>query len=35
LPDHPFFMATLFQPQVGSVAGRPLHPIIRAFAAAV
>lgn len=35
LPDHPFFMATLFQPQVGSVAGRSLHPIIQAFAAAV
>ena len=35
LPDHPFFMATLFQPQVGSVAGRSLHPVIQAFAAAV
>ena len=35
LPHHPFFLATLFQPQVGSVAGRPLHPIIGAFAAAV
>lgn len=35
LADHPFFMATLFQPQVGSVAGRSLHPIIQAFAAVV
>jgi CTP synthase (UTP-ammonia lyase) len=35
LPHHPFFLATLFQPQVGSVAGRPLHPVIGAFAAAI
>ena len=35
LAEHPFFIATLFQPQVGSVAGRSLHPIIQAFAAAV
>lgn len=34
LPDHPFFLATLFQPQVGSIAGKPLHPIIQAFLAA-
>jgi CTP synthase (UTP-ammonia lyase) len=32
LPDHPFFMATLFQPQVGSLAGKPLNPLIDAFA---
>jgi CTP synthase (UTP-ammonia lyase) len=31
LPDHPFFLATLFQPQVGSLAGEPLSPIIKAF----
>ena len=31
LPTHPFFVATLFQPQVGALAGRPLHPLIRAF----
>ena len=31
LPDHPFFVATLFQPQVGSLAGDPLHPLIAAF----
>jgi CTP synthase (UTP-ammonia lyase) len=38
LPDHPFFMATLFQPQVasnGSGADDPLHPLLIAFAAAV
>jgi CTP synthase (UTP-ammonia lyase) len=31
LPGHPFFVATLFQPQVGALAGRPLHPLIAAF----
>jgi CTP synthase (UTP-ammonia lyase) len=31
LPEHPFFVATLFQPQVGSLAGGPLHPLIAAF----
>ena len=30
LPDHPFFVATLFQPQVGALAGAPLHPLITA-----
>ena len=34
LPSHPFFLATLFQPQVGALAGRPLNPIIKAFMAA-
>ena len=34
LPDHPFFVATLFQPQVGALAGEPLHPLIAAFAEA-
>jgi CTP synthase (UTP-ammonia lyase) len=34
LPWHPFFVATLFQPQVGALAGRPLHPLIAAFCAA-
>jgi CTP synthase (UTP-ammonia lyase) len=32
---HPFFIATLFQPQIGSLAGQPLHAIIRAFVAAL
>ena len=31
LPSHPFFLATLFQPQVGALAGRPLHPLIHAL----
>jgi CTP synthase (UTP-ammonia lyase) len=31
LPSHPFFLATLFQPQVGALASRPLHPLIAAF----
>ena len=34
LPTHTFFLATLFQPQVGSSAARRLHPIIEAFVAA-
>jgi CTP synthase (UTP-ammonia lyase) len=34
LPGHPFFVATLFQPQVGALAGDPLHPLIAAFAEA-
>lgn len=35
LAEHPFFMATLFQPQIGSGDGRPLHPVLRSFVAAV
>lgn len=31
LPDHPFFIATAFQPQVGASTGTTLHPLIRAF----
>lgn len=34
LPGHPFFLATLFQPQIGALAGRPLSPIIEALLAA-
>src|SRR5580658_2950980 len=33
LPDRPFFVATLFQPQLSSEAGNP-HPLITAFARA-
>jgi CTP synthase (UTP-ammonia lyase) len=33
LPDHPFFLATLFQPELAGDGTRP-HPIIRALAAA-
>lgn len=31
LPDHPFFVATLFQPQIGALSGAALHPLIAAF----
>lgn len=31
LPGHPFFVATLFQPQVGSSQSRTLHPLIAAL----
>lgn len=31
LPDHPFYVASLFQPQVGSLGGAPLHPLVAAF----
>jgi len=35
LAGHPFFVTSLFQPQVGASAGRPIHPLVRAFAAAL
>jgi CTP synthase (UTP-ammonia lyase) len=31
LPEHPFFIATAFQPQVGSSESGQLHPLIGAF----
>ena len=31
LPGHPFYLLSLFQPQVGALAGRPLHPVLAAF----
>jgi CTP synthase (UTP-ammonia lyase) len=31
LPANRFYMLTLFQPQVGALAGRPLHPLLREF----
>ena len=30
-PAHPFFLATLFQPQVGALDGRPRHPLVAAL----
>ena len=33
IPDHPFFLATLFLPQARSIAGAP-HPLLAGFAAA-
>jgi CTP synthase (UTP-ammonia lyase) len=34
LPGHPFFLATLFQPQVGALDGRPRHPLVAALISA-
>ena len=34
LPGHPFFLATLFLPQMRSTAGRP-HPLLAGYATAV
>jgi CTP synthase (UTP-ammonia lyase) len=31
LPANRFFILTLFQPQVGALAGKPLHPLLREF----
>jgi CTP synthase (UTP-ammonia lyase) len=31
LPDHPFFVATLFQPQMAAVQSEGVHPLISAF----
>ena len=33
-PDHPFFIATLYQPQLSSTPERP-HPILTAFIEAI
>ena len=33
LPEHPFFIATLYQPQLSSTEARP-HPVIVEFVAA-
>jgi len=34
-PDHPFYVATMFQPHIGALAGAPMHPLVRAFTDAV
>lgn len=34
-PGETFFVTSMFQPQIGASAGAPIHPLIRAFAAAV
>ena len=31
LPDHPFYLATLFQPQAGSAERGELHPVLGAL----
>ena len=33
LPGHPFFVGTLFQPQLSSTGAAP-HPLVRAFCSA-
>jgi CTP synthase (UTP-ammonia lyase) len=34
LPDHPFYLATLFQPQVGTSERGALHPVVAALVSA-
>jgi len=34
-PDHPFYVASMFQPHVGALAGEPVHPLVNAFLDAV
>ena len=34
-PGHPFYVTSMFQPHVGALAGRPVHPLVRAFTEAV
>jgi len=34
LANHPFFVLSLFQPQIGALAGLPLHPLLREFVGA-
>jgi CTP synthase (UTP-ammonia lyase) len=31
LPTNRFFMLTLFQPQIGALAGKPVHPLVHEF----
>jgi CTP synthase (UTP-ammonia lyase) len=31
LAGHPFFILTLFQPQIGALAGKPVHPLLGEF----
>ncbi len=31
LQSNQFFMLTLFQPQIGALAGKPVHPLVREF----
>ena len=34
-PDHPFFVTSMFQPHIGTLAGRPVHRLVHAFVDAV
>ena len=31
LPDHPFYVTSMFQPHVGALDGAPVHPLVTAF----
>jgi CTP synthase (UTP-ammonia lyase) len=31
LPKNRFFMLSLFQPQIGALTGKPVHPLLREF----
>ncbi|HEY5457074.1 MAG TPA: hypothetical protein VIJ96_16550 [Acidothermaceae bacterium] len=33
-PNHPFYIASLFQPHIGASSGQPIHPLIKSFVAA-
>jgi CTP synthase (UTP-ammonia lyase) len=35
VPGHPFYVTSMFQPHIGALAGRPVHPLVRAFVEAV
>jgi CTP synthase (UTP-ammonia lyase) len=34
-PGHPFYVTSMFQPHVGALAGKPVHPLVTAFVEAV
>ncbi|MBZ5737367.1 glutamine amidotransferase-related protein [Nocardioides mangrovi] len=34
-PGHPFYVASMFQPHIGALAGAPVHPLVAAFVDAV
>lgn len=34
-PDHPFYVTSMFQPHIGALTGRPIHPLVAAFVSAV
>lgn len=34
-PGHPFFVTSMFQPHIGTLAGAPVHPLVREFVAAL
>jgi len=34
-PGHPFYVTSMFQPHIGALAGKPVHPLVLAFTSAV